>query len=125
MANWLGVIQTATLQASKETEASKKEEFFSRVILPFVYIFIFFNIKTDRTRLSNCLSYIFFYTVVAAENTILIIIFWKNQEGDELHWFPRAAVFAQAAFLIIGIALQGIYYAFLEHEPDDENTQDD
>ena len=121
MANWLGVIQTDTFQSSYD---SHKEAVFSRVILPFVYIFIFFNIKQDRTRLSTCVSFIFFYAVVALENTILVVL-WKNTAGDQPHWFARAAVFAQAIFLITSIALQGIYYAYFEIETKTTTTPDD
>lgn len=112
MANWLGVIQTISPQNERD---DPKAEFFSRVILPFVYIFTFFNIKADRTQRGNCISYVFYYTVMALENTILVVL-WKHQAGDDPHWFAKMAVVAQASLLIICICLQGIYYAFLEIE---------
>jgi len=111
MANWLGVIQTISPQSAIE---DPKAEFFSRVILPFVYIFTFFNIKSERTKLSSRISYVFFYTVMAIENIVLIVL-WNNQARKDPHFFV-AVVVAEVLCLVFCIFLQGIYYAFLEIE---------
>lgn len=116
MANWLEVLGTKSTQEPNDDIKQRKEEFFSRVILPFVYIFTFFKIRTDWSQLRTRISYIIFYTVMAAENIVLVVI-WANQAGDNPQWFAGAAVIAQASFLVICIFFQGIYHAFLEIKP--------
>ena len=82
-------------------------DFFFYIALSFVYIFHFLNIRDGHTRL----RYLFYYSLIFVENTVLISFWYINVSSDNM-WFSLPILIYTIVGFFIGVFFQLIYYKY-------------
>ena len=86
-----------------EERARSCEELLFNLIVSFVYLFTYFNVRDERTRF----KYLFYYCVVFLENSLFILV-WYLYCGENL-----GLLIAQPALFLLAIMLMLVYYKWL------------
>ncbi len=83
------------------------EELGYNIIMAVVYIFCYFNLIDNHTRL----RYFIFYIIILFEDLLLIFICYMSSHTHH-KWYHYPAIFGVIAGYMIGILFQIIYYLF-------------
>ncbi len=95
------------LMESKFCEGHPFEELCYNIIMAIVYIFCYFNLIDNHTRL----RYFIFYIVILFEDLLLIFICYMSSHTHH-RWYHSPAIFGVISGYFIGILFQMIYYLF-------------
>ncbi len=86
------------------------EEALFNLVVAFIYVFTFFNIRDEPTRY----KYLTFYMISFLENTVLLFtwFFSWGPTSPEFIWFRIAGLVGDYTLFFIGILCMVMYYAY-------------
>lgn len=97
------------VQKTKACENQCEEALFN-LIVAFIYIFTFFNVRDEPTRY----KYLTFYTICFLENTLLLFtwFFSFNLSTPDILWFRISGLVGDYALFFLGILCMVLYYLY-------------
>ncbi|CAL8086972.1 unnamed protein product [Orchesella dallaii] len=129
--HWLAMLVWLIVQGNQACSNQCDEALFNLVVA-FIYVFTFFNIRDEPTRY----KYLTFYIISFFENTVLLLTWFFPFTGvstTDILWFRVAGLVGDYALFFMGILCMVIYYTyfhpsvgFLARQADDlvkENSQ--
>ena len=110
VAHWLAMLAWLIVQGNQEC-ADHCEEALLKLVVAFIYVFTFFNVREEPTRY----KYLTFYLICFLENTILIFTWFfsfNNVYTSEIFWFRVSGTVGDYALFFLGIICMITYYVY-------------
>lgn len=112
LAHWLAMLAWLILQGH-QTCSNQCEEALFVLVVAFIYIFTFFNIRDEPTRY----KYLIFYSICFLENTALLFIWFlpptlKATGNEDIFWLRVAGIVGDYALFFIGLISMVLYYVY-------------
>jgi len=110
LAHWLAMLAWLIVQGNQACSNQCEEALFILVVA-FIYIFTFFNIRDEPTRY----KYLTFYLISFLENTILLFTWFLSPNiatPIDVFWVRVAGIVGDYALFFIGIISMLLYYLY-------------
>jgi len=110
VAHWLSMLAWLIVQGNQACSTECEEALFNLVVA-FIYIFTFFNIREEPTRY----KYAIFYVVSILENTVLLFTWFfsdNDESSPEIIWFRTAGLVGDYALFFLAILCMVLYYVY-------------
>lgn len=98
------------LVQGNQTCSNQCEEALFHLVVAFIYVFTFFNIRDEPTRY----KYLTFYIISFLENTVLLLtwFFSFGPSTPEIVWFRIIGLVGDYALFFTGVLCMIMYYAY-------------
>ncbi|CAG7817060.1 unnamed protein product [Allacma fusca] len=110
VAHLLAMLVWLVVQGNQDC-ANQCGEALLNLVVAFIYIFIFFNVRDEPTRY----KYLTFYLICFLENTILLLTWFfslTNVSTPEILWFRVSGIVGHYALFFLGILFMVLYYVY-------------
>lgn len=123
IAHWCAMVAWLIVQRTKACENHCEEALFN-LIVAFIYVFTFFNVRDEPTRY----KYLTFYIICFLENSCLLFtwFFSFNLSTPDILWFRISGLVGDYAVFFLGILSMVLYYVYFHpsvgvHQSDQKN----
>lgn len=109
LAHWVAMLAWLIVQKTKAC-TNQCEEVLFNLIVAFIYIFCFFNVREEPTRY----KYLTYYMVCFMENSVLLFtwFFSFNLSTPEILWFRISGLVGDYSLFFLGILCMVLYYVY-------------
>lgn len=110
MCHFCAMLAWLIVQKTNACGENQCEEALFNLIVAFIYIFTFFNVRDEPTRY----KYLTFYMICFIENTLLLFtwFFSFNLSTPDILWFRVSGVIGDYALFFLGILCMVLYYVY-------------